>query len=97
APGVAFAAGGLRTRLGRTLAGLALGRLLALGTLCLRLQRGEFLLGGLGLDDLRRRGDRGDDHLRVVEKRDALRRAEVGDAQRAADLHARDVEVQVLR
>ena len=39
--------------------------------------RGELLLGGLGLDDAGRRGDRGDDRLGIVEQRDALRRGEV--------------------
>src|SRR4029077_3037076 len=54
-------------------------------------------LGGLGLDDLRRRGDSGHDQLGIVEKRDAFRRGEVGDPQRVAKLHAGDVELDPLR
>ena len=40
---------------------------------------------------------RRDDGLRVVEQRDALRHRDVADAERVADAHVGDVEIDVLR
>ena len=83
--------------------GLALGTLFALGNLALgQLALFELLaldLFRLGLDEPRRHRHRREHRLlRVVQVRDALgRRVEVDEAQRVADRHPADVELEVLR
>src|SRR5918912_2805643 len=57
------------------------------------------LLGDLlGLDLPRRQRNRCENRLfRVVEERDSVDRREIGDAQRVADRHVADVELDMLR
>src|ERR671934_2813470 len=91
-----WAGAGLGARLARLL-GHSFGRLFALGHLALR-QLLAFLNLGLRLLDTRRqRHGREDGLLGVVEIRDAVDRSEVGQAERVADRHPADVEVDVLR
>ena len=89
-------AGGVAVRFGRRL-GVAF-RLLALGraspsTPSSPSSAADFL----GLDLARRRGHGRDDGLGIVEERHALLHDDVGDAERVARRHVRDVEVDVLR